>query len=144
MQTTVGIIKPEAIKKGLVEIITKRIEDSDLVIKSSLKKIITSYEFGIIYGHVKEPEWLHNARKKYLTANESIFLKISGENAVVKLLNIRGSSNPRYAFPGTIRGDFAKDQNYIELRKQRKIALNFFHACDTEKEAYALIHCLKL
>jgi nucleoside-diphosphate kinase len=141
---TIGIIKPEAIEKGLVSIITERIEDSGLTIESSLRRRLTSEEFDLIYGRVQEPGWLHDARRDYLTSNEVIFLKITGEDAIQRLLIIRGSSNPRYASAGTLRGDFARDQDYDELGKQKKIALNIFHACDTEEEARTLADYLRL
>jgi len=144
MQTTVGIIKPEAIKRSLIEIIIERIEKAGLVIESSNRRKINSDEFDLIYGHVQEPQWLHDAKRNYLISNEVIFLKIKGDDAVKKLLDIRGYSNPKYASIGTIRGDFAKDQDYIELRKQKKIALNVFHACDSEEDAKTLITCLNL
>lgn len=140
MQITVGIIKPESIKRNLTDIIIDRIKNAGLIIESTLSKKFSYEEFNLIYGNVNEPNWLHEARRKYLTSNKSIFLKIKGKNAVKKLLDIRGSSNPKYASPGTIRGDFAKDQDYIKLKKQKKIALNLFHACDNEEESNLLIN----
>jgi nucleoside-diphosphate kinase len=138
METTFGIIKPEAIERGLVKEIEKRIAGAGLRITSSRPALITEQEFELIYGKVDEPAWLHSARREYLTSKEVLLLKIEGDQAVKTLLAIRGYSNP-IAAPGTIRGDFARDQDYAELRAQKKIALNMFHACDTEKEAQGLI-----
>jgi nucleoside-diphosphate kinase len=139
MQTTVGIIKPEAIGRNLVPVILERIVASDLFILSLNSRSINSAGFDVIYGSVQEPNWLHEARRAYLTSNETVFLKIHGDDAVRKLLDLRGYSNPKYAKPGTLRGDFAHDQDYVELRKQKKMALNIFHACDTEEEAQRLV-----
>jgi len=143
MQKTVGIIKPEAIERGLADIICKRITDSGLTIESQIKKKPTSEEFDLIYGRVQEPEWLHEARRDYLTSNEVIFLIVYGEDAVKRLLELRGTSDQKQVSTGTIRGDLAPDQDYAELRAQKKIALNVFHACDTEEEAKILIDHLE-
>ena len=143
MQKTVGIIKPEAIERGLVDIILKRITNSGLTIEVQVKKKITPKEFDLIYGLVQEPEWLHEARRNYLVSNEIIFLIVSGKNAVRRLFELRGKSDPNQISIGTIRGDFANDQDYSELRAKRKIALNVFHACDTEEEARVLINHLE-
>jgi nucleoside-diphosphate kinase len=139
MQTTVGVIKPEGIQRELVKNILERLEKAGLVVTNSKTKTLTEKEVELLYGKVREPEWLHRARRKYLTTNKVILLKISGKDAVKKLLDLRGYSNPKNSAPGTIRGDFARDQDYVELRKQKKIALNMFHACDTEQEAKILI-----
>jgi nucleoside-diphosphate kinase len=144
MKRTVGIIKPEAIERGLVKTIIERIVGADLIIESLVCRKLSPEEFDLIYGDVQEPKWLHDKRKKYLVSKEVILLKIKGENAEKKLLEIRGCSNPKDALPGTIRGDFAKDQDYVKLRRQKKIALNIFHACDTEQEANNLIMKLGL
>ena len=143
MQTTIGIIKPEAIQRGLVEIIIERIRQSGLVVEASSRRRLTHEEVDLVYRNVKE-QWLHDSRMAYLTSNDVILLKVTGENAVKRLLEIRGYSSQRPAAPGTIRGDFAKDQYYAELKKQKKIALTVFHACDSEEEAGVLISRLSI
>jgi len=144
VQTTLGIIKPEAIVRGIVKEIEKRILRAKMKIISSRQIILRENEFDLIYKSVKEPDWLHNARREYMTHLPVILLRIEGHDSVRRLLDLRGYSNPKYAAPGTIRADFARDQDYIELRKQRRIALNVFHACDSEEEALRLVDYFKL
>jgi nucleoside-diphosphate kinase len=89
-----------------------------------------------MYGHLKHtlPEIYHPLRE-YLVGNQVIALKISGKAAIQRLLELRGASNPKDAAPGTIRGDYAKDQDYELLLAQGKPSLNLFHAASDRKEA---------
>lgn len=135
-ETTFGMIKPEAISRGIVDDIFRRIREEGLCIEDERKIIMTPKQVEKIYGHFKKkcPK-LYSPMEEYLTENYSIVLKVSGENAIERLLKLRGSSNSSESPPGTIRGDYAKDQNYKKLKEEGKIALNVFHAPDSEKDA---------
>lgn len=136
IEKTFGMIKPEAIERNLIGEIEKRIYDIGLTIEEKKRIIITDEQFNVLYGHTQEkrPE-IYEPLKEYMTNNTVEVLKISGLDAVKRLLTLRGSSNPKDALPGTIRGDYAKDQDYDELYKQGKPSLNVFHASDNKEEA---------
>lgn len=138
-EITMGMLKPEALTRGLQDEIKQRIINANLSIIGEVKIILTKNEFNTIYGSVKEPAWLHQARKKHLTTQESLILIIKGRAAVSKLLLLRGTSNPSQSEKNTIRGDFAHDQDYTLLRQQKKMALNIFHATDSEAEAVKIL-----
>jgi nucleoside-diphosphate kinase len=140
LEQTFGMIKPEGIARKLEDSIESRIMGAGLQIAEKKKVIMSDYQFSLLYGHVeqKQPE-IYKPMKDYLTANPVIVLRIAGEDAVRKVLELRGSSNPADALPGTIRGDYAKDQDYNQLPKQGKPALNVFHASGSLEEAKTML-----
>jgi nucleoside-diphosphate kinase len=97
---------------------------------------MSELQFELLYGHVKgKIPHLYPLMRNYLTGNQSMALVVGGEDAIKMLLEIRGASNAADSPPGTIRGDYAKDQDYGRLIREGKIALNVFHAADSEEEA---------
>ncbi|MBM3232544.1 nucleoside-diphosphate kinase [Candidatus Pacearchaeota archaeon] len=142
-QTTFGMIKPESIKEGLETELIERIEGKGLKISGRIKRKLTREEVSILYGHVREsiPD-IYPQIEEHFTINECILLKVEGDNSVNRLLDIRGASNPKDALPGSIRGDYAKNQDYEVLRAKRRVAHNYFHAAGTEEEARSMISCL--
>lgn len=142
-EITFGMIKPEGLERSLEDEFYKRIIWEDLMIIQKSKRALTTEEVEYIYGHLKEklPE-IYLQTQRDLTTKNVMLLKIEGDRAVEKLQCIRGASNACDAAEGTIRGDYAKDQDYIELRNKGKRALNYFHAADTEEEARRMISLL--
>jgi len=93
-------------------------------------------QFNVLYGHIKEKRpKIYKSLREYMTNNSVIVMRVSGVNAIQTLLALRGSSNPSDSKPGTVRGDYAKDQDYTKLYDLRKPALNVFHASDNKEEA---------
>jgi len=106
METTLVIIKPDAIERGLIGRIIQRFEDKYLRITgiALLKKDDTWYKK--MYGHV--PEDVFKNMKEFLS-NPLIGLTIVGEGAVEQVKAIVGKDIP---YPGTIRGDFGLENMY--------------------------------
>ena len=46
-----------------------------------------------------------------------------------------GSTEPRQALPGTIRGDFASTESYALADDQKRVLRNLVHASDTSENA---------
>ena len=132
-EITFGMIKPEGIKRDLTKKIEQKILNEGLVILNKKKMKLSGEHFNNLYGRMKYviPE-IFSKMEEYMTKNHVIVMKIIGQNAVNKLKEIRGASNSCDASKGTIRGDYASDQDYTKLRKEGKIALNVFHASDKE------------
>lgn len=135
-QTTFGLIKPEAFEMGLVQEIERRIENAGLKIVDKKVLVMDDPQFEAVYGKVKNDRpRMYELLKNYLRdPNHKVeVLEVEGEDAVRKLLELRGASNPKDALPGTIRGDFAKDQVY--LPDHSTLSKNVFHAADSIEEA---------
>lgn len=129
MQETFGLIKPEGVhlKKEILE----KIISSGLTIAEIRELILTQTQFEKIYSSAKQkiPQ-VYDAMRDYMTSNQVILLRVSGKDAPARLLKLRGASNPCESKPGTIRGDYAKDQDYKILYEKREFAKNVFHAAE--------------
>jgi nucleoside-diphosphate kinase len=135
-ERTFGMIKPEGIARNLVDEIEKRITAAGLEITNKKRLTLSVGQYDVLYGHVriKSPR-IYEPMKAYLTSNPSIIMIVSGTDAVERLLEVRGSSDPNDALPGTIRGDFARDQGYQKMYEINRPSLNVFHAADSIEEA---------
>jgi len=134
-EKTFGMIKPEGIQYRTE--IKRRILAAGLEIELETELVLTETQFEELYGHVKNnvPR-VYQDFKLYMTSNPVVMFRINGEKAKEKLLELRGASNASEAKPGTIRGDYAHDQDYKTLYAQGQFAKNVFHAadvCDAER-----------
>lgn len=129
IEKTFGMIKPEGLRYA--DDIEKRILSAGLKIEEKKETVLTENQFEKLYGYTKNkiPD-IYEAMKNYLTSNAANLLLITGENAKYKLLKLRGSSNASEAERGTIRGDYAREQDYETLYAQKKFAKNVFHSAE--------------
>lgn len=131
-EQTFGMIKPEGMAYSAD--IESRIEKAGLFIDAKKKVILTGEEFELIYASARAriPQ-VFDAMKQYMTSNLVMVLRISGQDACQRLLTLRGASNAADARPGTIRGDYASNQDYRILYREGKFAKNVFHAADRDE-----------
>ena len=116
IENTFAMIKPEGIIKGIVNNIEAKIISSGLEIVDKKRLILDDNQFELLYGRVKHRQpFIYESLKDHMTSNPVVMMKIRGEDAIARVLEMRGNSNPKDAQPGTIRGDYAKDQDYAEL-----------------------------
>ena len=137
MSTTFGMIKPEGLKYA--DNIEARIRNTGLKVEKKRKLILSVWQFENIYSHAKHniPD-VYESMKYYMTSNPVVILKVTGKSAVEKLLELRGCSNAAEARHGTIRKDYAGDQDYKTLYSKGEFAKNVFHASDS-KEAQDML-----
>jgi nucleoside-diphosphate kinase len=131
METTLAIVKPDGVKRGLIGEILKRYENKGLRLKAA--KVITP-TIDLLEKHYEEHKGkpYYELLIQYMSSGPVFAMILEGENAVkiVRLLN--GATKVEEALPGTIRGDFASSTTFniihgsdsIESAK-REIALWF-------------------
>ncbi|MDI3528467.1 MAG: nucleoside-diphosphate kinase [Thermoanaerobacter sp.] len=131
METTLAIVKPDGVKRGLIGEILKRYENKGLRLKAA--KVITP-TIELLEKHYEEHKGkpYYKPLIQYMSSGPVFAMVLEGENAVkiVRLLN--GATKVEEALPGTIRGDFAISTTFniihgsdsIESAK-REIALWF-------------------
>lgn len=106
MEMTFAMIKPNAVKSGLVGQIIARYEASGLSVCAVKMHQMTSADARGFYAeHVEKP--FFKELEAYMTKGPSIMLALGGENAIAKVRAINGATNPAKAEPGTLRYDFA-------------------------------------
>ncbi len=106
MEMTFAMIKPNAVKAGMVGRIIERYESARLAVCGIKIKHMTKADAEGFYAeHVSKP--FFPELSAFMTSGPSVLLALGGENAVSKVRFMNGATNPAKAEPGTIRHDFA-------------------------------------
>ena len=107
LEQTLSIIKRDAVAKGHVDEICRRLEESGLSIvdKQSLHLDEQKAE-GFYAEHKGRP--FYNDLVTFMTSGPVVVQVLEGEDAIALNREIMGATNPQEADPGTIRADFAK------------------------------------
>ena len=123
MERTLSIVKPDGVKKNLIGEVIKRYEQQDLRI-SAVKMLRMSMEDakGFYVIHRERP--FYESLTQFMTEGPIVVMVVEGENAIKKVRQIMGATNPREAAPGTIRADHASD-----------IEHNVVHGSDSSESA---------
>ncbi len=105
-QSTLLIVKPDAVRRGLIGEILRRVEAKGLRIDDlrliTIDRALAEEHYG---EHVGKP--FFGELVEFITSGPVVVAKVTGENAVAALRGLMGATNPIEATPGTIRGDFA-------------------------------------
>ena len=105
IESTLLIIKPDAVRRGLVGEILSRLERKGLRIEDLRMMRIDRDLADSHYGEHREKPFFGEL-VDFITSGEVIVAKIGGRDAISVLRSIMGATDPSKAGPGTIRGDF--------------------------------------
>jgi nucleoside-diphosphate kinase len=123
MEQTLSIIKPDAVKKGVIGKIIDRFESNGLRI-AAMKKIRLSEDMaGGFYAEHKERPFFGDL-VEFMTSGPVVVMVLEGDNAIAKNRELMGATNPKEAAAGTIRADFAES-----------IDANAVHGSDSKESA---------
>jgi len=132
MEQTLSIIKPDAVKKGVIGKILDRFESNGLRIAAIKKLQLTKEQAGEFYAVHKDRPFFGEL-VEFMTSGPVVVSVLEGENAVAKNRELMGATNPKEAAPGTIRADFAEsiDANAVhgsDSLENAAIEIAFFFA----------------
>lgn len=120
---TLVICKPDAVERRLVGEIVSRLERKGLRIVEMKMMSITKEIAGRHYGeHQGKP--FYDDLVSFITRSPAVVMVVEGPEAFSVVRTLMGTTNPRQAAPGTIRGDLA-----IELTE------NLVHGSDSPESA---------
>ncbi|EAJ0335987.1 nucleoside-diphosphate kinase [Campylobacter lari] len=130
MEKTLSIIKPDAVKKGVIGQILTRFENNGLRIAATKKIQLSEKEAQEFYAVHKDRPFFKDL-VKFMISGPVVVSVLEGENAVLKNRELMGATNPKEAAPGTIRADFADsiDANAVhgsDSLENAKIEIEFF------------------
>jgi len=135
MEKTVTMIKPDGIQRRLIGEIIKRIEKENLdIININIMKLTENQVSQIYKNSLNKFPQIRKEIIEYMTGSPSVVMIIEGEEAIKKVRNIRGLSNPSKSSIGSVRRDFAGDQNMEELTKNGKVTKNVMHSSGNKEE----------
>jgi nucleoside-diphosphate kinase len=122
-ERTLVLCKPDAVERGLVGEIVGRIERKALTIVALELRLLDAETAKQHYAeHVGKP--FFEDLVAFITRSPLVAMVVDGPDAWKVMRTMMGSTNPREAAPGTIRGDLA-----IELTE------NLVHGSDGPESA---------
>ncbi|KAJ9908156.1 nucleoside-diphosphate kinase [Campylobacter jejuni] len=130
MEKTLSIIKPDAVKKGVIGKILDRFESNGLRI-AAMKKVQLSKEQAENFYAVHKERPFFKDLVEFMISGPVVVSVLEGEGAVLKNRDLMGATNPKEAKVGTIRADFAEsiDANAVhgsDSLENAKIEIEFF------------------
>lgn len=123
LQRTLVLLKPDAVRRGLVGTILARYEAKGLdLVAAELRHVDATQADAHYADHVNQP-WYPPLRT-YITSGPLVAVVLEGPSVIEVVRGLNGATNGIAATPGTIRGDFA-----LSNRE------NLVHASDSPESA---------
>ena len=122
-QSTLILIKPDGVRRGLVGEVVRRIERKGLSIDRMELRTLERETAEEHYGEHRERPFFGEL-VEFITGGPLVALVVEGPNAVAGTRRLMGVTNPVEATPGSIRGDYALE-----------IGQNLVHGSDSEESA---------
>ena len=120
---TLTIIKPDAVAKGNAGNIIAHLEKQGFKVRAIRMLTMTKAQAGEFYAvHRERP--FYGSLVDFMTSGPAIPILLERDNAVAKLREVIGATDPKEAAPGTVRALFAES-------KER----NAIHASDSDENA---------
>jgi nucleoside-diphosphate kinase len=106
VERTLTIIKPDAVARGVAGQIISRFEQAGLTILAAKLVHLTAEQSGGFYIVHKERPF-YRSLCAFMTQGPCLPMVLEGEDAIARLRELMGATDPAKAAPGTIRKDFA-------------------------------------
>jgi nucleoside-diphosphate kinase len=123
METTLIILKPDAVQRGLIGRILARFEDKGLQIVACRMMMISQATAAEHYAaHRGKP--FYDGLVRFMTSSPVVVAAIRGQGAIAICRKMMGATFGIKAEPGTIRGDFGVSNSF-----------NLIHGSDSTESA---------
>jgi nucleoside-diphosphate kinase len=105
-QRTLVLIKPDAVRRGLVGNVLSRFESKGLTVVALEQRLIDGAQADRHYAEHVERDFYPPLRE-FVTSGPLVAMVLEGDEAVDGVRAINGATDGRKAAPGTIRGDLS-------------------------------------
>jgi len=106
IQRSFVLIKPDAVRRGLVGAVLSRLETKGLTLVALQLRQVTEELADAHYAeHVERP--FYPPLRRFITSGPSVALIVEGDEAIDVVRTLNGATDGRKAAPGTIRGDYS-------------------------------------
>ena len=123
METTLIILKPDAVQRGLMGRIISRFEEKGLQIVGA-KLMTISKELAATHYESHQGKPFYDGLVSFMTSSPVLVLAIRGVGAISICRKLMGATFGSNAEPGTIRGDFGVSNSF-----------NLIHGSDSPEAA---------
>jgi nucleoside-diphosphate kinase len=123
IERTLVIVKPDAVAKGVAGRIISRFEEAGLKILAAKMVHMTKEQAAAFYiVHKDRP--FYQSLCTFMIQGPSIPMVLEGDNAISRVRDLMGATDPSKADPGTIRREYASS-----------IEANAVHGSDSPESA---------
>jgi nucleoside-diphosphate kinase len=119
VERTLFIVKPDAVGRNHVGRILAFVEDGGLRLRAIRMTTLSRSEAGDFY-HVHKGKPFYENLVTYMSSGPCVLVVVEGENAIARLRQICGATDPSAAADGTIRSAFGVS-----------VTMNSVHASDS-------------
>ena len=127
METTLVILKPDAMERRLYGTVLLRFEQAGFDIQGAKLMTLTPALLREHYAHVADKPFYPEI-EAFMSSRPVIVAVLTGENVIARVRELLGPTNSKVAPKGTIRGDFGTE-----------MMRNVCHASDSPAAAEAEI-----
>ena len=120
---TFFMIKPDGVQRNLIGQIISRVESKGFNI-TKIKMMTISKELAEEHYVEHKDKPFFDDLVSFITSGPVVAMQVEGEDVVLQIRNIMGTTDPSESTPGSIRGDLA-----TELDK------NVVHGSDSDESA---------
>jgi nucleoside-diphosphate kinase len=106
IESTLLIVKPDGVRRGLIGEVLRRVEEAGLVIEDLRMETIDPATAEEHYGEHREKPFFAEL-VEFITGGPVVVAKVTGDDAISVWRTLMGPTDPADAPAGTIRGDFA-------------------------------------
>lgn len=137
IERTLVLLKPDAVERGLMGEIIHRFERVGLKIVG-LKLVQPNKETALLHYTeditVRRGQHVRDMLVEFLATGTIVAMVLEGVAAVENVRRLVGSTQPKEAVPGTIRGDFSH-VSYAYADSKNMVIKNLIHASSSLEEA---------
>ena len=133
IEQTLILVKPDGVKRGLIGEVISRFENRGMKIVG-IKMVKVDPDFSKKHYAMHVGKGFYAGLENFITSGPVVAMTVEGVHAVEVVRKIVGSTEPKDAAVGTIRGDFAHTSNDYSDEK-KKATENLIHASGNLKEA---------
>jgi len=114
MERTLSLIKPDGVNRNFIGEVIGRFEKAGLKIVALKMLRLNKAQAEAFYAVHKEQPFFDELTS-YMSSGPIVAMVIEGENAISRVRDIMGATDPKEAAPGTIRADLAlnKGENTV-------------------------------
>ena len=127
LQQTLGLIKPDGVKRNLIGEIIARVEKKGYRV-AALKLVQPTRELLAAHYAEHEGKPFYEPLVEFMMSGEVVAIKLEGNRVIEGFRSLAGATDPTVAAPGTIRGDLGRDWGL-------KVQQNLVHGSDSPESA---------
>jgi nucleoside-diphosphate kinase len=139
METTLVMLKPDALERDLVDKIIRILQDDGVEIvrfkKVTVEKSRILKHYKDVIKRINKPSFKQNVLDMFVGKDVLVYeMKTRDEDVIMYIRNKIGATDPVLAKENTIRGQFGNDSLAL-ANKENRMLKNLIHASDSVENA---------